>query len=225
MKIQISYIESDITISDNFVNSMEVENRDCFYRVVNDFVVSGNSDDGDSLTLLDECGKEIGISNKILVVIDYFNFDNLVRKYVSHLEKEIVLSFGDKDMDKLLTYSNKLIKCFEHVVSDFDLPIKIGFSGDVSSLVKFMKLSFSLKDNLLDNLFLLIDLEKVFCLHKVLVLINLKQYLSKTDLVELYKYSIYKSVNILLIDSQAYGCTLEYEKKVIIDSDFNEYVI
>ena len=59
----------------------------------------------------------------------------------------------------------------------------------------------------------------------ILVFINLKQYLSKNELLELYKYSIYNQVQIILIDSQSYGVTLEYEKKLIIDDNLEEIVL
>lgn len=225
MKLQIGYIENEVFISDGVVNSVEIENKQCFYRLVNDFVVLSNNGDVDCLALLDDLGKEVGISNKFLVIIDYFNIDNVMKKYLSYFEKTIVFSIDDKDRHNLLSYSSKLISYFEKVVSKLDLPVKINFSGDINTLVKFMKFSFNLKDSLFDNLLLLIDLEKEFNLYKFLVFVNLKQYLSRKDLLELYKYSVYVGVNILLIDSQSYGGTLEYEKKIIIDSDFYEYMI
>lgn len=225
MKLQIGYIENEVFISDGVVNSVEIENKQCFYRLVNDFVVLSNNGDVDCLALLDDLGKEVGISNKFLVIIDYFNIDNVMKKYLSYFEKTIVFSIDDKDRNNLLSYSSKLISYFEKVVSKLDLPVKINFSGDINTLVKFMKFSFNLKDSLFDNLLLLIDLEKEFNLYKFLVFVNLKQYLSRKDLLELYKYSVYVGVNILLIDSQSYGGTLEYEKKIIIDSDFYEYMI
>lgn len=54
---------------------------------------------------------------------------------------------------------------------------------------------------------------------------NLKQYLNKVELIELYKYSIYNGVNIILIDSQAYGVKMEYERKLIIDNSLEEYML
>ena len=78
---------------------------------------------------------------------------------------------------------------------------------------------------MLDNLLLLIDLENTLKFNNILVFVNLKQYLSKNELIEFYKYAIYNKIQILLIDSQAYGVTLEYEKKLIIDENLDEFVI
>ena len=55
--------------------------------------------------------------------------------------------------------------------------------------------------------------------------INLKQYLTNDELLELYKYSIYCQIPIVLIDSQTYGTSLKYEKKLIIDSELDEFML
>ena len=47
----------------------------------------------------------------------------------------------------------------------------------------------------------------------------------KNELIELYKYAIYNNVNIFLVDSQSYGVTLKYEKKLIIDDNLDEFVL
>ena len=75
---------------------------------------------------------------------------------------------------------------------------------------------------MLENLFCLIDLESMFNLDKLLVFVNLKLYLDKDELIELYKYSLYNNVNIILIDSVSYGVKLDYESKLIIDNNLDE---
>ena len=95
----------------------------------------------------------------------------------------------------------------------------------MENLFKILKISINKKDSLIDNLFLIIDLENKFKLNKLLVFINLKQYLSKEELIEFYKYCIYNNVMIILVDSQTYGTTIKYEKKLIIDSNLDEYLL
>lgn len=40
-----------------------------------------------------------------------------------------------------------------------------------------------------------------------------------------YKYAIYNNIKIVLIDSQSYGIKLEYENKLIIDENLDEFVL
>ena len=71
----------------------------------------------------------------------------------------------------------------------------------------------------------MIDIENILGTKDILIFVNLKQYLTKNELEELYKYTIYNEVSILLIDSQCYGGTLNNEKKLIIDENLDEFMI
>ena len=53
---------------------------------------------------------------------------------------------------------------------------------------------------------------------------NLKIYLNDNELLELYKYSLYNNVNLLLIEKD-FKEKLNYENVLIIDEDFNDYLI
>ena len=106
-----------------------------------------------------------------------------------------------------------------------DLNIDINNDFDLDSMIKLLNVSIKQKDNLLDNLFLLVDIEKELSINKIIVFINLKQYLNNNELIELYKYLLYNNVVVLLIDSQSYGVCNEYEKKLIIDDELEEYKI
>ena len=71
----------------------------------------------------------------------------------------------------------------------------------------------------------MIDINSIFNINELLVFINLKQYLTNEELKEFYKYSLYNNVKIILIDSQSYGTANEYEKKLIIDNNLDEFLL
>ena len=105
------------------------------------------------------------------------------------------------------------------------MPIVINESINLEDIIKLSKINIKYTVNLLENILLVIDIERILKLNSILFFINLKQYLSKDELKELYKYAIYNNIKICLIDSQSYGVNIEYEKKLIIDSDLEEFVI
>ena len=110
-------------------------------------------------------------------------------------------------------------------MGNLDLPIEISNDFDVDSLLKTFKISFKLGNNLLENLFLIVDIEKIFHLHEVVVLINIKQFLNSCEIIELEKYAIYNKVYLMLVDSRSYGVSTKYEKKLLIDTDLSECVL
>ena len=125
----------------------------------------------------------------------------------------------------MLNIYRKLYKKFNSLLSEIDLPITINDTLNIEDIFKFFKISFQTHNDLLNNLLLLIDIEKTLKLNEILFFINLKQYLNKNELIEFYKYCIYNGVKVVLIDSQSYGVKLEYEKKLIIDNDLEEFMI
>lgn len=53
----------------------------------------------------------------------------------------------------------------------------------------------------------------------LVIFLNLKLYISETDLENIYKHIIYNKFNVLLIESSCPENKLKYEKIKIIDKD------
>ena len=120
---------------------------------------------------------------------------------------------------------NKIISIYKKILNDIDLPLIIDSEISIENITKIMKININSSKDLLSNLFILIDLENLFHTKNILVFINLKQYLTNEEIEELYKYSIYNEVQLILIDSQSYGTTLSQEKKLIIDENLDEFML
>lgn len=120
---------------------------------------------------------------------------------------------------------NKIKKIISNVLNDYDFKLNLNDDFDIENLLKIFKVSVEKRNNILDNLLLLIDIQNKFKLYDLMILVNLKQYLSKEELNEFFKYSLYNDINLLLIDSQSYGTTLNNEKKIIIDSNLDEFLL
>ena len=95
----------------------------------------------------------------------------------------------------------------------------------IENIVKMFKLKINQKEDLLDNLLLIIDLEVVLNSNKILCFMNLKQYLTKEELLEFYKYAIYNSVKIIMIESTKYDYLKDYENIIVIDQSLDEIMI
>ena len=168
---------------------------------------------------------EVNVSNKFNIILNYFDFEFDSKKYSNDIAKYLIQEIDDSDKSNIINQYNLLIKKVNKVVSKIDLPLLINNTIDINTIIKNIKIEIDQKEELLDNLFLIIDLEKTLNINRILVFVNLKQYLNKVELEELYKYSIYNNIKIVLIDSQCYGGTLKYENKLIIDSNLDELVI
>lgn len=225
MNLRFSYFETIINIDNEKIQTLEIENKGSFYRCVSDFVHIGNGEILEDIYCFGNNNEEIILANKITVISDYFNFDIVFKKYSNVISKFIVNECDELTNNKLTSDYKKLKRDFLSFLNQIDLPIIINEDFSVELLIKLLKPNISASNNLLNNLLMLIEMEKTFHLNKILIFINLKQYLSKTELMEFYKYAIYNKINILLLDSQSYGTTLEFEQKLIIDENLDEIVL
>lgn len=225
MKINIDYIENEIILLDNKIFTLEIENKSYFYRLINDFNLVSKNVLSDNIKFFDDKNSEINLSNKIDVVVDYFNIDFNSKKITNSLYKLISTNIGDNDKSKLENYYVKIKNVLSKSFLDYNLPLIINDEFNIEIVLKLLKVNIESKNNLLDNLFLLIDINNIFHINELIIFVNLKQYLSNDELLELYKYCLYNNVRILLIDSQCYGVTNKFEKKLIIDGNLDEFLL
>lgn len=225
MKIKINYLENMILLNNEKIMSIEIENKSYFYRIVSNLYSIINGDIQEDITIYDNDNKELNISNKIKIFVDFFNIDFDSKKYTNDINKYIINEMDENDKVNLIKSYNKLISTFLKILNKSELPLQILEEITIDNIIKNLKLTINSKNTLLENLMLIIELEKTLKTNNLLIFINLKQYLNNQELIELYKYAIYNSINIILIDSQCYGTTINYENKLIVDSNLNEFML
>lgn len=223
MKLKVDFIENELSISDDSVLCIEIENKRYFYRLVKNLYGIYNDNYSEEVHFFED-EKEINNPN-IILFNDYFNFDFTSKRYTTEIQKLITNSIDDNLIQELMKSYKKLNDTFKKILFNIDLPLIINQDYNLESIIKLMKISITKKEELLESLFLIIDIEKVLKLNRTIFFINLKQYLLKEEIIELYKYSIYNDINIILIDSQTYGPCLNNEKKIIIDDNLDEFVL
>lgn len=225
MRINCNYVENSIIFVDGKINSIEMENKKFFYRFVRDLYSISNGDVLEEFIFLDDNNKEISVFNKIKIFNNFFEFDFNSKKYNMEILKQLVSEINDEDKNELLNLQKKIYKKVNKQLNKYDIPLYISIDIDLEAILKELKITIKNYDDILNNLFLLIDLENILRLSNILIFINLKQYLSTEELEEFYKYAIYNNVKLILVDSQCYTSTSKYEKKLIVDNDLVEFVI
>lgn len=218
MKFKISFIENIIEVNTEYVRCIEIENKNYFYRVVS---LLNNFDNGEELQ------DKIDFIDKInfKLITDYFNMNLNDKKTLNDVIKCVKENIDETNYDKLLKNYQHLYNLFSSSLDNIDLPIYIEEDVNIDNIIKLMNIKIKKEDNILKNLFIFIEIIKELQNYNLLVLVNLKQYLTKEELNEFYKYAIYNKVALLLIDNISYGIAQEYEKKLIIDDNLEEYIV
>ena len=225
MNMIYTFLDNKIELHNDYVNSIEVQNKNYFFRLTNLIYKYANGDEIEELYFT-ENDKELKLENKIRIITGFYNFDFNNRKYINELIKVISSNQDENLINKLNSNYNKFYKSLENLISDIDLNFKVNINDEFSlnEILKNFNLSIQSNDRLIDNLLLLIDVEKQFNINKILVFINLKQYLNKEELIEFEKYCIYNNIYVILFDNIEYKKLKKYEMKILIDKDLNEVV-
>ena len=225
MNLIYTFLDNKIDLYNDYVNSIEILNNNYFYRLTNLVYKYSNNQETEEFYFT-ENNEEIKLNKKIRIITNYYDFDFNNKKYINELIKNISNNTDDNILLKLNNNYNKLYKVLSSLINSVDLNFKVDNNDEfsINEILNNFNLSIPSKDNLLDNLILLIDIEKQFNINKILVFINLKDYLSREDIIEFEKYCIYNNVYVILFDNSKYKNN-SYEKKFIIDNDLSEVIL
>ena len=225
MNLIYTFLDNKIDLYNDYVNSIEILNNNYFYRLTNLVYKYSNNQETEEFYFT-ENNEEIKLNKKIRIITNYYDFDFNNKKYINELIKNISNNTDDNILLKLNNNYNKLYKVLSSLINSVDLNFKVDINDEfsINEILNNFNLSIPSKDNLLDNLILLIDIEKQFNINKVLVFINLKDYLSREDIIEFEKYCIYNNMYVILFDNSKYKNN-SYEKKFIIDKDLSEVIL
>ena len=225
MKININFIDSIIDFNVSNIYCFEIHNKKYLYRISSLFYSLSNGELMEEVECFDRDNNEVKLSNKIRMFTEYFNFDFDSKKYSADITKYVLSNIEQYDSENILKVYSKLCKLINKELSKLELSISISSDEGIENIVKMLKLRINQKEDLLDNLLLIIDLEVVLNSNKILCFMNLKQYLTKEELLEFYKYAIYNSVKIIMIESTKYDYLKDYENIIVIDQSLDEIMI
>ncbi len=225
MRIKIDFIDSIIDFDISNVYSFEIHNKKYLYRISSLFYLISNDDLPEEVECFDKDNNELKISGKVRFFSEYFDFGFDDKKYSTDIAKYILSNVEQYDSENILKVYSKLCKLINKELQKTDLSISIPINEGIENVIKMFKPRINQKDDLLENLFLIIDLEVALNSNKILCFMNLKQFLSKEEILEFYKYATYNSVKVIMLESTNYDYFNEYEKVIIIDRNLEETMI
>ena len=226
MKLKINGFNNELCFDDENVTILEIKNTNCFRHIIetiNDII---NGEESSEIFLIDDENNEINMSKEMYMMIDLFNIEFNSKKILNKLYEKI-----SENIDKMedITLKNMLVNLRNYIIQEInELPFEFTMK-DEPEIVDILKIynlkidNFNYK-NMLEKVEFLIDILATLKIANILVIPNLKIYLSKEELVELYKYSLYNEVKLLLIEKNS-GEKLQYEKILLIDENFDDVFI
>ena len=223
MKLKINGFDNEIIFNDENINILEIKDSKCFTHIIKILNEKINGIESNEIFLLDNNENELNMGKEMYMIFDLFNIDYNSKKIISKIY-EIISENIKKNQDHEI--ENETIKLRNYIIQEInELPFEFVMKREleISEILKLYNLKIDPINyaSILERAELLIDIISTLQIAKILVLPNLKTYLSED---ELYKYSLYNNVKLLLIER--YNTKkLEYEKTMLIDETFDEEIL
>ena len=221
-EVQIAhvYLETQLTIMDEYVSLLIVESPNEFYNMVSDLDGQFDGKDGAFVCSID--GQIVPIAKYGAMVSDLFHFDLNDKKLLTLLYKRLEgVAFGDK-LVQFNALTAKTVEFLEEIA--FTTPFALEYDEPQpsdylkASGLKFAKVYDTFEEKLVCYINALIELKGC----EFFVFVNLKSVLSDEKLQQIYAHCRREQVGLLLIEDSKRRQLISCEKAVIITEDLCE---
>lgn len=224
MRMSIMGFENKIEFKDGIVNVFEIYNQKLFSEIINTINNQCNGEDDDNSIVLMENEKRLNIEKTIYLLTDLFNIDFNAKKILNKIYSILTQNIQNRQDDELenitLKLRNYLIEEINELPFEFDMNSEI----DIGDLLKIfnIKIDTSCYTTIIEKVEFIISIISTLKIAEILVIPNFKTYLTEEEVLEIYKYSIYNNVKLLILENKSNEKMLKYEQKNIIDENFDE---
>lgn len=226
MKIRIIGLENEIDLSsDEIVNVIVIKDVNYFSNIIKIINDSMNGIETNEIFLLGDEEEELKINKECYLLLDLFNIDYNSKKVLTKIYDYIednVKNNQDYEIERLvLKIRNYLIQEINELPFEFTMKSEL----EITEILKLFSLKIDDENyqTILEKVEILIDILSTLEITKILIIPNLKLYLNDDELVELYKYSLYNNIKLILIERED-NHKLKYERVFTIDENFYDYI-
>ena len=174
-----------------------------------------------------DSGKDLLDSNDIICIRDYFDLSlknkTLLNKLYKHVDSTV---FSDpEERMNLENLISRLKQYFLDVLRCLNVDLDVSPETDVKNICAMIGLvPFCAEEGIAAKLEQYITICAELKLCKVLVLVQVKAYLSSEELEMIYRCALRNRIGLILVESVHREGKLFSEKKIFIDEDFSDII-
>lgn len=217
MKLVNKFYNIEIELKENQVTVIAVENPEAYSKCVGDIwnQVSGNEGD----FILSECDKLKNISKEVDCIINPFSLDCSNKRIVTRLYQELKLQADNLMQEEVSMLNANIIEFIDKLLLSVPYNTTYELDIDISNLLKLYNVGIETKaQRLVDVIVEYFKVMSKLCNVNIFVFIDLKHYLSKEHLEQLYQELFYLKIYLVIIEPIQTE-RLQNEKYWIVDKD------
>ena len=226
MKLCLSGFSQGVEIVPGAVSVLEINDRVLFSRVGQSLFSEQGEQAIEPFCLFDDDQEEISSRNAFLFITNPFDLPwserTLIGKVIERMENMLLL---DDDVRQEVESAGREVS---EKVAALGFQMRSDYSFDIEwDMRKYLKaFDFGVDvdpcDPLLDNLIRFLNLAADASFDRVLVFMNLKNFLAVHELEEFYQHAVFSERRILLLENVHDDTFFEKENKMRIDQDLLE---
>ena len=217
MKLVNTLYGLEFDLIENQILVLSIENHVAYSNILGTLWKQYKGEDGDFI--LSDGSKELKLSQKIECIYNIFSIDANDKKIITKLYQELTFQNDTLLQEESVLFKQELISYFDKVISTVPYNLKYNFDTDLSSLMKSISVEIDDdSDSLLEKMMQYIKLMNQICGVSILVIPSLKACFSTEEIIQLYEFTIYNKIYLIVIEA-IQTPHIEREKGWIIDED------
>lgn len=217
MRLSCFPVNIDLLLEENKAQVLILENQIIFSEFLERLNEQFSGRDRDILLSDDE--KKLSISKVAEVVYTPILLDLNSKKIQTHLFKEMCEISTEYFSGEKEYINSAIIDILDKITEKMPYPVSFSLDSELTPIFKQYDVHLDFGGvSLIEKLLAYIQLEKQLCDTQLIIFVNLKAYIGKEELGELYKTAFYNKVQIILVESQESYC-LHAENYYIIDKN------
>ncbi len=229
MMVVFSGLDHPVYVESKRVTVMQVSSQSLFARITSALFSEQGEWACEPYTLWDDDEREIKAAEAFISISNPLNLPWKHKLLVGALHERLeeCLNFDEDLRFEIQRLNAELMSCVSRVGFQFNADYEFKVEWNLRQYLRAFDygLAVSASNTLLDNLILFVDLVADMCANRALLFVNLKTFLSKKDLNELYSRILFHGIPVLLLENQESEIYEEFEQKIIVDQHFVEYII
>lgn len=218
MNISSHDLGFDIEIRENEIIIITIENPEILREVVADIINQENGNDGK--IVISNKADIVSFVKKVLFVPNVFCIDLNEKKVLSRLYAEISELIDSNYQEQYSKVVTESIRFIDEVLVNVPYDVISGLDIDIAGFLKLLNVKIDTDNqlSLVEKVVNYLRLNKRMFNKDIVIFLNIKQFLNREEIEELYKFAFYEKISIILIE----GCELERypnEYHLIIDKD------
>lgn len=217
MRLVYADYNIDITILENKINVFVVENPHVFALLLEMLIKQLDGDGGGFVLSQDD--KIISICKNADIIFNPFCVDCNEKRIQTKIYQELSAQAKDNFFVQTEELNSQIVTYLEKLTQTLPYHLTFGMDCNISGLLKLYNVEIEKEGmSLLEKVTGYLRALHQICHIELVFLVNIKSYLSKDELIQLYEFSFYEKIHLFLLERYQ-KTILPNENVCILDED------